>query len=418
MGRRERRENRREKGYREGGAPGMTDREKRNVMVPEILLCDLDAFFASVEQRDRPEYRGKPVVVGGSLSGRGVVSTCSYEARKFGVHSAMPVQRARQLCPEAIFLPGDMAKYRRVSREIFALYGRFTPEIEVVSIDEAYLGLPAGEGLAVASRIHRAVREELSLSVTIGVSVNKLLAKIASELAKPDRVGAIWPEEVAAVLWPRSLKLLPGLGPVSVQKLNRIGISTIGQLAAAPLELLQKYFGRTASALWQSAHGIDNRPLEPLSEAKSLSEERTFAADLAAEDVVRAVLISQAESLGYRLRSGGLRARKVSIKLRYADFSTITREQTLPAPTDSDLEIYETAVRLFDAHKGSPPWRLIGLRVAGFASGEQLSIFDALPAEKKERELQRTRDLLREKYGDAVVYRARRLLKPPPPGKG
>ncbi len=399
-----------------GGCTGMTAARGCRGSVPEILLCDLDAFFASVEQRDCPEYRGKPVVVGGSLSGRGVVSTCSYEARKFGIHSAMPVERARQLCPGAIFLRGDMGRYRSVSRQIFAVYERFTPEIEVVSIDEAYLGMVAGEGLAAAAEIHRAVREELSLSVTVGVSVNKLLSKIASELAKPDRIGTLWPEEVPGLLWPLTLEMLPGLGPVSVQKLNRIGIGTIGQLAAAPLELLRKYFGKSALLLQRSARGIDNRPLEPLRQAKSLSEERTFSNDLADEEAIRAVLISQAESLGYRLRTGGLRARKVAIKLRYGDFNTITREQTLAAPTDGDLLLYETAAGLFAAHKGRPPWRLIGLRVSDFSTGEQLTLFDALP-EEKEKELQRTRDRLREKYGGAVLYRARRLLKPPRRGE-
>lgn len=382
----------------------------------EILLCDIDAFFASVEQRDRPEYRGKPVVVGGSLSGRGVVSTCSYEARKYGVHSAMPVEQARQLCPGAIFLPGDTARYRRVSREVFAVYDRFTPEIEIVSIDEAYLALPPGEGVAAAEEIRRIVREELGLSVTIGVSVNKLLSKIASELAKPDRIGRLWPEQVERVLWPLSPAFLPGLGPISVEKLERIGIETIGQIAAAPPELLRKYFGKNALTLQRSARGIDNRPLETVREAKSLSEEKTFSTDLADEEVILAVLISQAESLGYRLRSGELRARKVGIKVRYADFRTITRELTLPAPTDGDRDIYEAAVRLFTAHKGRPPWRLIGLRVSDFVSGEQLSLFDLLPSEKKEKELQHTRDRLRERYGGSVVYRARRLLNSSPGG--
>lgn len=399
--------------FRRAGGVSMGDSKGLKKSAPEVLLCDLDAFFASVEQRDRPEYRGKPVVVGGSLSGRGVVSTCSYEARKYGVHSAMPVERARKLCPEAIFLPGDMAKYRRVSRQVFAVYERFTPEIEIVSIDEAYLALPPGEGVAAATEIRRAVREELALSVTIGVSANKLLSKIASELAKPDRIGQLWPEQVERVLWPLSPALLPGLGPVSVEKLARVGIDTIGELAAAPLDLLQSYFGKIALTLQRSARGIDGRPLETVREAKSLSEEKTFSTDLADEEVIRAVLISQAESLGYRLRSGGLRARKVGIKVRYADFRTITREQTLPAPTDSDRELYEAAVGLFIEHKGRPPWRLIGLRASAFATGEQLSLFDLLPTDKKEKELQRTRDRLHERYGGAVVYRARRLLSPP-----
>ena len=378
----------------------------------EILLCDLDAFYASVEQRDYPQYREKPVIVGGS-SGRGVVSTCSYEARKYGVHSAMPVQRARKLCPEAIVLPCDMARYRRVSEQVFAIYNRFTPEIEIVSIDEAYLSVPPGQGLSTAAGVHRTVREELELSVTIGVSVNKLLSKIASELAKPDRIGALWPAEVEELLWPLSLKYLPGLGPASAKKLERVGITTIGQLAAAPFDLLKRYFGKSALALYYNARGVDDRPLEPARQAKSISEEKTFASDIADEEIIRAALMWQAENLGYRLRSGSLRARTVSLKVRHADFSTITRDLTLPAPTDSDLELYQTAAALFAGHKGTPPWRLIGLRVSGLVSEQQLSIFSPGYGKKKEKELQTVRDRLRDRYGGAVVYRARRLIKPP-----
>lgn len=379
---------------------------------PDILLCDLDAFFASVEQRDNPQYRGLPVIVGGSPASRGVVSTCSYEARKFGVRSAMPTARALQLCPEAVFLPGDMARYRRVSEQVFAIYGRFTPEMEIVSIDEAYLGFPAGKGEAAAKEIHRVVREELMLPLTIGVSRNKLLAKIASEMAKPNRVGTLWPEDVPALLWPRTLEMLPGLGPASVRKLNRIGISTIGQLAAAPLDLLQKNFGNSATVVQRSARGIDDRPLETIHKVKSISEEKTFSKDLADEKAIRAVLMAQAENLGYRLRSGGLLARTVSLKLRFSDFRTITRDRTLPAPTDSDLEIYQTARELFALHKGRPPWRLVGLRVAGLGSGQQLALFDSSGTAKKEEDLAQVRDRLREKYGGAVLYRARSLLKP------
>lgn len=391
----------------------MRDPQHREGGVPDILLCDLDAFFASVEQRDHPEYRGKPVVVGVSASGRGVVATCSYEARRFGIHSAMPADRARRLCPEAILVPGDMARYRRVSEQVFAIYDRFTPLMEIVSIDEAYLALPAGAGPAAAAGIHRTVREELGLTVTVGVSANKMLAKIASELAKPDRVGQLWPEEVEAVLWPLPLGMLPGLGPVSVRKLNRVGIVTIGQLAAAPPELLRKYLGSSALKLQRGARGIDERALEPVREAKSISEERTFAADLLDEGIIRATLITQAESLGYRLRAAGLRARTVGLKLRFADFSTITRDRTLPAPTDGDLELYRVAGELFTLHRGRPPWRLVGLRVSGLVSGRQLSIFDALPSGGRERELQLARDRLRERYGTAVVHRARGLLQPP-----
>lgn len=375
---------------------------------PEILLCDLDAFYASVEQRDHPEYRGLPVIVGGRPESRGVVSTCSYEARKYGVHSAMPSAEALKLCPGAVFLSGDMDRYRRASEKVFAIYGRFTPEMEIVSIDEAYLAVPSGEGTALAGEIHRAVREEQQLSLTIGISRNKLLAKIASEMAKPNRVGTLWPGDVPALLWPQPLSMLPGLGPVTAQKLKDIGISSIGQLAAAPPSLLQKLFGQGGLQLQRSARGIDDRPLEPLRKAKSISEERTFAADLADEETIRALLMAQAESLGYSLRSGGLFARTVSLKLRFSDFRTITRDRTLPAPTDSDLEIYRVAGELFANHKGRPPWRLVGLKVSGLVAGEQLALFGGPPGKKME-SLELVRDRLRDRYGEPVLRHARGL---------
>ncbi len=375
---------------------------------PEILLCDLDAFYASVEQRDHPEYRGLPVIVGGSPESRGVVSTCSYEARKFGVRSAMPSAEALKLCPGAVFLPVDMDRYRSASEKVFAIYGRFTPEMEIVSIDEAYLALPAGEGLALAGEIHRAVRDELQLSLTIGISRNKLLAKIASEMVKPNRVGTLWPEDVPAQLWPQPLEMLPGLGPVTARKLEDIGIVSIGRLAAAPATLLQKLFGKSGLQLQRSARGLDDRPLEPLRKAKSISEERTFASDLADEEALRALLMEQAESLGYSLRSGGLLARTVSIKLRFSDFRTITRDRTLPDPTDSDLEIYRVAGELFTNHKGRPPWRLVGLKVSGLVAGEQLALFET-PGTKMEN-LELVRDRLRDRYGEPVIRHARSLI--------
>lgn len=377
----------------------------------EILLCDLDAFYASVEQRDYPEYRGRPVVVGGSPSTRGVVSTCSYEARAFGIRSAMPSAEALRLCPGAVFLPVDMERYRRVSGQVFAIYERFTPEIEIVSIDEAYLALPPGEGRPAAKKIHLTVGEELQLPLTIGLSRNKLLAKIASEMAKPNGLGTLWPEDTAEVLWPRPLEMLPGLGPVSAKKLREIGITTIGQLAGAPPDLLQRYFGNSGLALQRSARGIDERPLEPLRRVKSISEEKTFASDLEDEEVIRAVLMAQAESLGYRLRSGGLLARRISLKLRFASFSTITRDRTLPAPTDSDLVIYRHAAELFAGNRGHPPWRLVGLRVSGLGPGKQLTLFGSSRGESKKESLEQVRDRLREKYGEAVVHRARSLPK-------
>lgn len=385
----------------------------------DILLCDLDAFFASVEQRDNPEYRGKPLIVGGSPESRGVVSTCSYEARRFGVRSAMPMRRALKLCPGAEVVRGNMSRYSAVSAQVLAVYDRFTPDIEPVSIDEAYLAVPRGRGLETAEAIRAAVRAELELPLTVGVSTNKLLAKIACESAKPDRAGALWPEEVPAVLWPMPLKVLPGLGPVTERKLNGIGIDTVGRLAAAPEELLRRLLGSAAAAsLQRCARGIDDRPLERSRAAKSISEERTFAGDITAREIVLATLLEQAEGLGYRLRSRGLRARTVTLKLRFDDFTTITRDVTLPEATDRDSVIYGAARDLFARCGVRRPWRLVGVRVSGLEAHRQLSLFTQPPGAVKEERLGRVRDRLREKYGGEVVYRAGRLAGRPPGKKG
>lgn len=376
----------------------------------DILLCDLDAFFASVEQRDNPEYRGRPVIVGGSAASRGVVSTCSYEARRFGVHSAMPTAKALQLCPEAIFLPVNMKLYRAVSAQVMAVFERFTPDIEAVSIDEAYLAVPRGAGEGTADRIRLAVRADLRLPITVGVSVNKLLAKIACDLAKPDRVKSLWPEEVLQKLWPLPLKVLPGLGPVSVEKLRRVGIQTVGALAAAPESVLALQLGKAAAADCRLyARGIDPRKLELERRAKSFSEEQTFPVDVTDREMIKSMLMEQAEGLGYRLRAAGMCARTIALKLRFADFSTITRETTRPEATDRDSEIYRLSVELFDRYGGKRPWRLVGTRVTGLETSRQLTLFSSQPETLKEDKLGQVRDRLREKYGVPVLYRARRL---------
>jgi DNA polymerase IV len=246
----------------------------------DILLCDLDAFFASVEQRDKPELRGKPVIVGGRPESRGVVSTCSYEARAYGVRSAMPMKKALALCPRAEVLRGNMARYLEVSRQVRQIFGQFTPQIELVSIDEAYLAVPAGSGCAVGEAIHLAVRKELGLPISVGVSVNKLLAKIACELAKPDKVDTLWPEEVAERLWPLPIRVLPGIGPVTEKNLQLLGIKTIKELAACPVSSLERILGKNTGTVLDFARGIDHRELELEHEVKSISEETTFAEDL------------------------------------------------------------------------------------------------------------------------------------------
>jgi len=377
-------------------------------MASDILLCDLDAFFAAVEQRDNPAYRGRPVIVGGDPRARGVVSTCSYEAREYGVRSAMPMRRAIELCPHAIVLPGDIRRYRAVSEQVLAIYYRFTPDIEVLSIDEAYLAVKAGRGLETAARIRAAVREELSLPLSVGVSENKLLAKIACEMAKPDGLKALWPDEVPGVLWPLPVKVLPGVGPRTEERLAGAGLRTVGDLAAAPPELLKALVGVFGTTLADYAQGKDERRLVPEHEVKSVSEETTFPRDVTEREHVWSVLMELAEDVGYRLRKKGMTARTVTLKLRYGDFRTITRARTLDAPTNRDTVIYQAARELFDRHAGAPPWRLVGVRASRLMPGEQLSITSLTGAEKEGR-VNRVLDGLRSRYGRGVVWRARRL---------
>lgn len=380
----------------------------------DILLCDLDAFFAAVEQRDQPELRGKPVIIGGSPEGRGVASTCSYEARAYGVRSAMPMKKALQLCPQAVVLRGRMHRYKEVSLQVLQIFEQFTPEIEPVSIDEAYLAIKKGLGLSTASDIHRVVREKLDLPISVGVSANKLLAKIACEQAKPNNVGTLWPEEVPAVLWPMPIRVLPGIGPIAEKNLHSLGIRTVKDLAVYPADSLVRYFGKNAETMHQYARGIDNRDLEPEHEVKSISEETTFPEDIHDRETVYATLMELSSGVGYRLRRAGLSGRTITIKLRFSDFRTISRGKTLPETAAEDSVIYRIAKELFDKHCGKPPWRLLGVQASGFEDGSQLSLLQPTLAEEKARELTEVRDKLRQKYGSEVIIQAKRLQNKPP----
>lgn len=379
-------------------------------MKQEILLCDLDAFFASVEQRDNPALQGKPVIVGGSPEFRGVVSACSYAARPYGVRSAMPMKRALTLCPAAVVLPVNMPRYKEASKQVMEIFNRFTPDIEQVSIDEAYLGIKTGAGLQRAGEIRLAVRAELGLPLSIGVSVNKLLAKIACSLAKPDGIKALFPGDVENVLWPLPVGFLPGVGPVTAQKLNFYGIKTIGELAAFPLEALKSIAGspQAAAGLKEYACGRDSRELELNAERKSISEEITFPQDIYDGDYIQAVLFDLAAEVGYALRAKGLRARTVGLKLRFPDLSIKTRARTLSAATARDAVIYKIAADLFGRCCGSPPWRLVGVRVSGLERESQLMLIP--DASLQEEKITPVLDMLRRRYGRDAIFKGRRLL--------
>lgn len=372
----------------------------------DILLCDLDAFFVSVEQRDKPALKGKPVIVGGDPDSRGVVSTCSYEARLYGVKSAMPMRKALELCPEAVTLPVDMPRYKEVSEQVMEIFERFTPDIEQVSIDEAYLAVKGGTGIEAAQKVRSAVRQELDLPLSVGISVNKLLAKIACQLVKPDNIKPLWPEEVEEVLWPLPVRVLPGVGPVTEQKLGMFGVRTVGDIASFPLDALENIVGSSAVTLKEYASGRDDRKLELNSERKSLSEETTFPRDVYERDFVLASLFGLASEVGYRLRSKRLKARTITLKLKFPDFRTKTRAVTLPEATDSDERIYGIAADLFARCCEKPPWRLVGLRASGLEKSVQLS----LVADEKEKEITALLDGLRRRYGREVLFKGKKLL--------
>lgn len=371
-------------------------------MATEILLCDLDAFFASVEQRDHPEYWGRPVVVGGRAGSRGVVATCSYEARRYGIRSAMPMVQAERLCPGAVFLPVNMDHYRRVSAQVFAIYGRFAAQIEKVSIDEGYLAMQAGAGAETAQGIRWAVKKELGLSVSVGMSCNKLLAKMACDLAKPDGFLELALGDVPKIIWPLPVGKLYGIGPHTREKLYRIGIMTIGQLAQFPRADLIKIVGAAAGvALHQRAHGVDHREIQVERRVKSIGEETTFPRDVYDRDTILITLLELAGQVGHRLRREGLVARTVTVKIRFSDFRTITRSQSVHGAVAGGEAICQVAQELFLAHCGKPPWRLVGVQVANLDSWQQLTLFEG-----KDERLSRVVDQLRDKYGLDIVKRA------------
>lgn len=383
-----------------------------------ILHVDMDAFFAAVEQRDRPELRGKPVIVGAPPDKRGVVSTCSYEARVFGVHSAMPSREAYRRCPQGVFLPPDMARYEEASRRVFAIFDRFSPLIEPLSIDEAFIdvsgaGMLFGNGEQIARRMRAEIRSEVGLAASIGVADNKFLAKLGSEKAKPDGLFVVPDERGARVRFLGTLKIgaLWGVGRVTGDALERAGFRTVADIQKADRAYLARTVGESLAAhLRALAFGEDSRAVETSFEEKSLSREYTFPDDCRDWDAVREVLKTLSDEVGERVRAHGRYATVGRLKLRWADFHTITRQAPFEAAVCDDFSFREMALRLFDAEKSVQPVRLIGFGVSGFCEGrrEQLSLFDATPEMRAKRErLCRTVDALRERLGADAVSRVR-----------
>ena len=379
-----------------------------------ILHVDMDAFFASVEQRERPELRGKAVIVGGAPASRGVVCAASYEAREFGVRSAMPSATAVRLCPHAVFLPPQMALYGSASEKIREIFHRYTPLVEPLSMDEAFLDVNASERLhgsatAIGRRIKDEIRDELDLVTSVGVAPNKFLAKLASDAEKPDGYVVIREGQIRQFLDPLPVRRLWGVGRRSSEKLEAVGVRTIGDVRAAPMALLQTYFGEQAQHFWNLARGLDDRNVTPDRQAKSISHETTFAEDERDPGVLRNWVIMLAEQVAWRLRRHNLLASTVQIKVRFFDFQTMTRSCKLAAPNNGTQEICDIAADLLARCLSgvSRPIRLIGVGVGGLRNpGDRQQLLFEADEETAQHSLDSAADAIREKFGKSSLRRA------------
>ncbi len=394
------------------------------MMARRILHVDMDAFFVSVEQVLRPELRGKPVVVGGKPDRRGVVAAASYEARAYGLHSGIPLVTASRLCPQAIFIEGDFKRYRDASRRFMAILADFSPHLEPAGLDEAYLDVTGFESLhgsikQMAAAIKKRIKDELGLCASIGIAGGKVVAKVASDRSKPDGLLEVPEGGDRAFLAPLPVSDLPGVGKRGQLVLKEMGVATIGQLAALPVATLKERFGSYGVTLHNHANGLDDSRVTAPGEAKSISRETTFGEDVRDEALLMATLRYLGERVGGSLRNQGKRARCVSLKLRYADFTTITRQQTLPHPQDADQAIFAAGSQLLtkELAGGNQAVRLIGIGVSRLTPGRQLDMFAT--AELRLERLNKAIDRIREKYGFRAIQTGRTLrLRDVFPGDG
>lgn len=382
-----------------------------------ILHVDMDAFFASVEQHDRPELRGLPLIVGGT-SGRGVVAAASYEVRRFGVRSAMPIRRALELCPQAVCVRPRMRRYAEVSAQVFAVFHEHTPLVEGLSLDEAYLDVTGsrllkGDAVDIAHAIKQRILATTGLSASVGVAPNKLVAKIASDLQKPDGLTVVTADRIHAVLDPLPVRRIPGLGRKKGDEVAAAGITTIGALRRADERALRPLFGKHWEGWRDRAAGIDDRPVIPEHDEKSVGNERTFDADLADPAHMRAELAALADKVAARLRDKGLQASCIAIKVRRHDFRTFSRQLTLATPTCETRVIAEQALSLLEAWLASARRarvRLLGVSTSGFTTPAQSELFEDA-ARVKDGRLDAALDAIRGRYGAAAVSRASGLSR-------
>ena len=378
-----------------------------------ILHVDMDAFYASVEERERPELAGLPVVVGGNPESRGVVAAANYAAREYGVRSAMPAARARLLCPHAVFIRSRMTLYAEVSAEIRVIFERYTPLVEPLSLDEAFLDVGASEGLFgtgvdIARRIKGDIRSELGLVASVGVAPNKFLAKLASDLDKPDGLVVVKLEGVQEFLDPLPVEKLWGVGAAAEKRLHALGVHTIADLRRRPETVLGEHFGKWGHRLFELAHGRDDRPVTPEQEARSISHETTFETDLTQGAALRDCLRGLTEQVAWRVRRQELRARTVEIKVRYADFRTVNRAAGLAAASNRTRDLWACASRLLTQQlaRRADPVRLLGMGVSRLTRErvEQPDLFDA-PAAARQQRIDSMVDAVNERFGGAGLSR-------------
>jgi nucleotidyltransferase/DNA polymerase involved in DNA repair len=383
----------------------------------EVLHVDMDAFYAAIEQRDRPELRGRPVIVGADPrggAGRGVVSTASYEARPFGVRSAMPISQAYKLCPEGVYVPVRMERYIEVSEQVMKILGRFSDLVEPVSIDEAFLDVSGsrrllGAGQEVARAVKAAIQKETELTASVGVAASKLVAKIASDLRKPDGLTVVPRGGEAAFLAPLPVRRLWGVGPKTEESLLVIGIRTIGDLARADPKRLERRVGTHGHDLITLARGIDDRPVNAGGrEEKSVGQERTYLQDTSDLETLRRTLLGLCDGVARRLRSGALKAHTVTLKYRDETFRTQTRARVLPEPSDSGAALFEIAWALFRSVHGRRNVRLLGVYTSGFSKNDQLRLFESPPPPGD-----RIQDAVSARFGKGALTRASLLPRKP-----
>jgi DNA polymerase-4 len=380
-----------------------------------ILHVDMDAFYASIEQRDDPSLKGRPVIVGGT-NGRGVVAAASYEVRKFGVHSAMPMTTALRLCPHAVCVPPRMQLYQSVSRQIFTIFHEFTPVVEGLSLDEAFLDVTAsrrlmGDAVAIARAIKKRINETTQLTASVGVAPNKLIAKIASDLKKPDGLTVVTPQNVRETLDPLSIRRLPGLGRKTGAQVEEVGIHTFAELRVASDSVLWPIFGRYTRRVRERAAGIDDRPVEADLEDKSISAEDTFSTDIGDPARLQSELARLADRTCTRLRKKSLTAACVTVKIRRKDFTTFTRQKRFTPATNDTKAISNVARGLLSTWLAENPGakiRLLGVGVSQLAEADQLDLFTA-PAPNAATPLDTALDAIRRKFGPDALIRAGNL---------